>query len=353
MSSSERCSYVTAATAARNVARAACARNLTPNQWRAFVAVVSLTAMYSKLEDRVYLGQVASFMFGVERAERWHKTTAGEALRALSEMGFIEREAPGVGRPWAGSGPQYLVAIPARYAPGPGSIDQGMHPASAPNAPGRRVWNAPESGDPPEEIDRVDQAEEEHLAELPAVGHAPDATGADTLRARAVALLQENSRQTRTEAADELESVLATLSGKHGDGAVGDALDALAAGGTRYRWPSGIRDALRANLDRSAQEREGQSVRKRRLAAAHEHGRTLGLALIPHEERLAVIEHRYADGDEANAAMAGLREVVGDGRSNADGGASRGGGHYPPQMGIGTPTESDKSHGDKGVGATP
>jgi hypothetical protein len=140
-----RVGFAEAGARGRSVAFAANGSGLAVREHRTLLAVLSLTAFYSRTEDRVYLAQVAAIAFGVERAEGWHLKRTRESLRVLEDHGLI-RTRPPRGRPPAGTaGPAYLIALPELAESDPGS---GVHfPEESDPGPG--VSFAPESDPDP------------------------------------------------------------------------------------------------------------------------------------------------------------------------------------------------------------
>jgi hypothetical protein len=100
----------------RDVISRACTADpkLSGRQWRVLNAVLAFTASYSKLGDRVYLGQLASVVYGVERATRAQTVNVGRELAVLAERGLIERKAPRRGAKGVDPRPDYFVGIAAR-----------------------------------------------------------------------------------------------------------------------------------------------------------------------------------------------------------------------------------------------
>jgi hypothetical protein len=100
----------------RDVISRACVANpkLSGRQWRVLSAVLALTASYSKLSDRIYLGQLASVVYGVERATRSQTVNVGRELAVLADRGLIDRKAPRRGAKGVDSRPDYFVGIAAR-----------------------------------------------------------------------------------------------------------------------------------------------------------------------------------------------------------------------------------------------
>lgn len=66
---------------------------------RVLLAVLSLTALYSRLEDRVALVQVAAIAYGipVDSVQGFQRDRTAKALRSLAQRGVLEYE-PGTGR---------------------------------------------------------------------------------------------------------------------------------------------------------------------------------------------------------------------------------------------------------------
>lgn len=147
----DRVSFVEAATAARDVLRRAAGESLGPRQYRVLCAVVALTALYSKLHDRVYLAQVAAFAFGVTEAEDWMLKKTRETLLELAELGLVESRAPR-GRPNVSDGaPRYFVAItPSETDPTAGSDTEETNPTPGSDSEEKRtppwVGNRPHGG---------------------------------------------------------------------------------------------------------------------------------------------------------------------------------------------------------------
>lgn len=115
-------SFVVAAEAARGAfSRAAQARPpLGSRDHRVLEAAVSLVTLYSRTEDRVYLGHLAAEAFGVEVSTTWQQKKAGDSLRRLAAAGVIVVEAP-KGRPTA---PAYVVRFPLAAAPATGVAEE-------------------------------------------------------------------------------------------------------------------------------------------------------------------------------------------------------------------------------------
>lgn len=106
-----RVTYAEAGAAHREVVARACQLNLSRRQWKVLSAVIARTASWSKLGDRLYLGQLASVVYGVERATRAQRDNVGRELTVLANERLIWRRAPKKGRPEAGSAPAYLIAL--------------------------------------------------------------------------------------------------------------------------------------------------------------------------------------------------------------------------------------------------
>lgn len=86
-------------------------KQLTPSDLRALGAVVSLTALYSRRGDRVYLAQLAAISYGVTEAQPWMLEKVRKSLVQLEAAGLIDRRAP-TGRPRDDEqGPAYWVAL--------------------------------------------------------------------------------------------------------------------------------------------------------------------------------------------------------------------------------------------------
>lgn len=106
-----RSDYAVVSSTARQVLLAANAADLTGRQHRILNAVIAYTALYSRLEDRVYLAQIAAFAHGVEHAEPWMLKKTRETLAELVSLGLVHTRAPR-GRPPLGlAGPAYLVGL--------------------------------------------------------------------------------------------------------------------------------------------------------------------------------------------------------------------------------------------------
>lgn len=118
--------FVTAATAMREVMAKACSSELNGRQHRTLLAVLSMTGCWSKLEEKLYVGQLASIVYGVERAERWQTDAVGRELKVLAEKGLIEREPPKSGRFGGEHGPQYRVKLATDNTSHPERITEEM-----------------------------------------------------------------------------------------------------------------------------------------------------------------------------------------------------------------------------------
>ncbi len=153
--------YSVAAAAGRESLRRAAVVGLTVRQYRVLCAVVSLTALYSRLRDRVYLAQVAAFAYGVEEAKPWMLKKTREALNELDDFGLVVHVAP-KGRPNTSTGsPQYLIGVPTTD-PDPGvtseesdpdsgaSSEQKVTPSPDQNGPRPRTETDPAPGPPTE-----------------------------------------------------------------------------------------------------------------------------------------------------------------------------------------------------------
>ena len=132
---------------------------LSLRQHRTFLAVLALTASYTKLQDRTYLAEVAKIAWGVREAEDWQIRKTSEDLRALDAAGVIEREAPR-GRPNKSGPPRYGVAIPWPFVwvethPDFGSLTNGKAPRNRSDKHPENGRNStPESGTPPSSTPR-------------------------------------------------------------------------------------------------------------------------------------------------------------------------------------------------------
>lgn len=106
-----RVDYAEAASAGRAVLFAANRMALNDRQHRVLSAVIALTALYSRVEDRVYLAQIAAFAHGVEDAPTWMLKRTREALVELGKRGLVVTLPPR-GRPPSGhQGPAYWIAL--------------------------------------------------------------------------------------------------------------------------------------------------------------------------------------------------------------------------------------------------
>ena len=70
---------------------------LTPTDWRVLAAVVDMTASRSLLGDRIFVGQIASHTYDVERSAEWQTKSAWRSLRKLHDLGILIYE-PGRGK---------------------------------------------------------------------------------------------------------------------------------------------------------------------------------------------------------------------------------------------------------------
>lgn len=69
-------------------------RRLARLDFRVLNAVLSLTISWSRLEDRLYLAQIAAIAFNVKNPARWQRSRTGESLARLNKCGVI-RYRPG------------------------------------------------------------------------------------------------------------------------------------------------------------------------------------------------------------------------------------------------------------------
>jgi hypothetical protein len=67
-------------------------------EFRTLVAVVQLTAMYSKLRDTTTTREVTEMVYYGRTVTGFDRRKVGEALRRLAELGLIERDMIGKGR---------------------------------------------------------------------------------------------------------------------------------------------------------------------------------------------------------------------------------------------------------------
>lgn len=145
--SSGRVDYAEAGKAARAVLLAANGAGLTARQLRTLNAVMAHTALYSRVEDRVYLAQLAAFSYGVQHAEPWMLKKVREDLAALRDRVPIVT-APPRGRPPLGhEGPAYRIALdPPESVPDPGvHLSAESVPDPGPEVTPDPVRNAPRS----------------------------------------------------------------------------------------------------------------------------------------------------------------------------------------------------------------
>lgn len=106
-----RVDFTQAGRAGRAVLFAANRAELTVRQHRVLSAVVAFTALYSRVEDRVYLAQIAAFAHGVERALDWQVKKTRETLGELEGLGLIVKVPPRGRPPLGHEGPAYWIAL--------------------------------------------------------------------------------------------------------------------------------------------------------------------------------------------------------------------------------------------------
>jgi hypothetical protein len=92
MSAEKRDPYADVATAARDAFDKAAKAGLKRLEHLTLEAVVSRTALWSRFEDDVYLGVLASMVYGVERSKRWQRDNIGRALKTLDEKNIVTRQ---------------------------------------------------------------------------------------------------------------------------------------------------------------------------------------------------------------------------------------------------------------------
>lgn len=129
--------------------------------FRVLVAVVQLTATFSKVRDKVYLQEVASVAYATDPAEDWQVKKVREHLKVLEGHGLIRRSPPTDGRRgrnyvielvyqpgtrWDGTTSEDNVPVAAADDPAPGEGSE-----SGPMLGSDQVPPGPDSGDPTEE----------------------------------------------------------------------------------------------------------------------------------------------------------------------------------------------------------
>jgi hypothetical protein len=141
--------YPVVGAAMRSSIELACRAQLTVRQHRTFLAALAFTASWSRLEDDVYLAQLAAVVYGSDDVQRWQCRKVADDLRALRAAGVLHSRAP-IGRPRdEGPRPRYRVGL--RSAPDPGSTSgQEVPPISGADcgesAPDHGAKRAPTPG---------------------------------------------------------------------------------------------------------------------------------------------------------------------------------------------------------------
>lgn len=259
----DRIPYAEAGAATRDVlARArAAVPALSGSEWRALSIVLDRTVTWSKLEDRSYLGQLASDFYCVDRSTRAQRRKCAAAFRSIADRGLIDREPPKAGNPNDDRGPGYVLRVNAPGSgsiathPDPGQLRGSTHPGSGVNAPGSGSPNAPRSGTPTEKGSR-EEAEE---------GAGPD------LATRCLAVLDPAPKRI-DETRVEILMLLTKLRRAHSDQVIGQALDDLVATGWTGEYCNrDLRKPLTARLARAhpaaPSDLEVELARARRYAA--------------------------------------------------------------------------------------
>jgi len=211
--------------AVRQVVATANSQRLTVRQHRTILAVLSLTASWSKLEDTTYLAEVAKLAWGVPYAHDWQLRKTSEDLRALDAAGVIEREAP-KGRPSTSTPPRYRIVLPwpTELTPGSGSEKNQSTPSSVGNAPRVRSETGPGSGTPP--------------SSSPSRSTEEASTCVWTLEELFRSKLTQSDRITDA----EIISKTAILEATYGED---EALTRLRGIGGPYDWPSQVEKAVK------------------------------------------------------------------------------------------------------------
>ena len=85
------------------------ASSVAPFERAVLCAVIALVSTYSRLEDRLYVAQVARFVYGTERDDltRWQIQHTSQALRRLRDLGIVAYVAA------RGRGSRSLIGLPA------------------------------------------------------------------------------------------------------------------------------------------------------------------------------------------------------------------------------------------------
>lgn len=298
-----RAPFPEAGAALRLAASSACAAHLSTRQYRTLLAVLALTASWSRVEDDLSLGQIAQVHFGVEHTERWQRRKVREDLVALEARGIITMAASGTGRPRAGAFHTYRIdlkraptlgSVPPETHPDPGApFDSETHPDPGARSdetcpgignetcPGISNETCPGIRDPSEKGSRGGAEE------------APPPPTVDQVTHRAVALLH------RPTTPEDRRSITAWIS-THGIEPSTAALDALEGRG--FDWWSQLRPALDAAVP---PRRRTDVPTPAALDSARNHGAQVG-ALIDDADLPDLLASEYpADDDRRAAFLAG------------------------------------------------
>ncbi len=128
----------------RAIQRALADSKLTGFDHRVLIGVIELTAGWSKVDDELFLGQLADTVYRLEpkSSTRVQRDKIGKALRRLEKAGSIWREPPPRGRPESSVSPRYRVGLSLETRPQPGALMQPREDAFPPDNAARDGCNA-------------------------------------------------------------------------------------------------------------------------------------------------------------------------------------------------------------------
>lgn len=259
--------YSDVARAARDTLWRANSAGITHLQRRVLEGVIALTAMYSRLEAKVYLGELASFVYAVTPSAPWQQSKVSEALRALNDAGLVRSQAP----KGPSNGRGYVVAIfpspRAASEPEPWTLSAvESHPET------RARTDEPSHPDPgaSRTSDRTPEPGSDSGSISPRsreLSH-PDSGSQLTPKRGALSRSTEDQNEEQsgrdtpptaldlaaklvTSHPDEVPGILGDFIPTHGEPAVIAALTALDDTGVRFRFPSKLAEALRHALPRT------------------------------------------------------------------------------------------------------